>query len=828
MSGDVQPRKRKDKKRKREEESVPLSFYPKETTEDVNIHVHKEEGTGGGICAKIVFFILFSALIILIGLIITEHRGLTDLDVAESESRYSQIFEGWVDNDKHDDHTLDDHDNEHFDDEEDNNGDGHTLDDHDDEHIDDEPSEEREHTLDDHDNEHFDDDKSNQLSEENEEDGDEDPEEYSAPVKPGKYRYRRKISEEEEDENVTESQQDDETEEEVLAESETKEDDEDDSENREEDEDEDNDADSQQDLEDYEETKEESVADSRDEDDTDEMPDEEDRIISEEEDNGIADNASSEYHSDGDEREDSKNVDEKETMEDKDENDEAIDQDDSVKESGPQESREDERENQDQAHEVIQEESTGNLPDNSGVGDNPATLSTRTGSPDQEDSGSDKLSEDNNDYEYSSITNENDWHIHKDLDEAQRNLPNNAAKALRMFENILEKYPSSPRGLYGLASALDALAEAEKSNKLLEEAVANYLKIFDLRDAPDELFKMAMERCIDRVRFRGRYGKAVTIHLKLIERFPDEPKYRNQLVVTYLTMGRVQQARVVLEETLQKWPDDGCALVHYGFIWKTTDNDLMNGVHYMQKGIDTKDPCAIDGRFFFHLGDALFRLGYKDKALKLYEDGVEHKLFLSKYQRSLYNVPRLTARPWWGEDQLTPYKLLFTELQKNWKIIRNEGLSVLNEKGYFQDESENLRNTGEWKQFELFARGRKHTKNCYKTPVTCRIIERHPDASGCRRGQTKFSVMHPGTHVWAHCGPTNCRLRVHLGLKVPPHTFLRVGEEIRGWEDGKLLIFDDSFEHEVWHNGTDKRLVLIVDVWHPELSMTERETLSSL
>lgn len=47
-------------------------------SDDVNIHVHKEDGTGGGICAKIVFFLLFSALAVLIGLIITEHRGSTD------------------------------------------------------------------------------------------------------------------------------------------------------------------------------------------------------------------------------------------------------------------------------------------------------------------------------------------------------------------------------------------------------------------------------------------------------------------------------------------------------------------------------------------------------------------------------------------------------------------------------------------------------------------------------------------------------------------------------------------------------------------------------
>lgn len=232
--------------------------------------------------------------------------------------------------------------------------------------------------------------------------------------------------------------------------------------------------------------------------------------------------------------------------------------------------------------------------------------------------------------------------------------------------------------------------------------------------------------------------------------------------------------------------------------------------------------------------------------MQIYEHGVQHGVFLSKYQRSLYNVKRLTGRPWWTKQQ-TPYEKLYSDLEKNWREIRREGLAILNQKGYFVDESENLRNTGEWKQFELYARGQKNIVNCKKCPVTCQVIDSNPVARNCKRGQTKFSVMHPGTHVWPHCGPTNCRLRVHLGLKVPPKTFIRVADEIRqvlntkdifniyniffvcrSWEEGKLFIFDDSFEHEVWHNGTEFRLVLIVDVWHPELTIQEWKSLSPI
>ena len=79
----------------------------------------------------------------------------------------------------------------------------------------------------------------------------------------------------------------------------------------------------------------------------------------------------------------------------------------------------------------------------------------------------------------------------------------------------------------------------------------------------------------------------------------------------------------------------------------------------------------------------------------------------------------------------------------------------------------------------IFFAGRKHEENCQKTPQTCALIDQIPDARGCRRGQVKFSVMHPGVHVWPHCGPTNCRIRAHLGLVVPEGPRIRVVNDTR-------------------------------------------------
>lgn len=57
---------------------------------------------------------------------------------------------------------------------------------------------------------------------------------------------------------------------------------------------------------------------------------------------------------------------------------------------------------------------------------------------------------------------------------------------------------------------------------------------------------------------------------------------------------------------------------------------------------------------------------------------------------------------------------------------------------------------------------------------------------------------------------------------------IRVANESKTWDNGKVIVFDDSFEHEVWHNGEGFRLILIVDLWHPDLSETQKQQLSPI
>ena len=65
-------------------------------------------------------------------------------------------------------------------------------------------------------------------------------------------------------------------------------------------------------------------------------------------------------------------------------------------------------------------------------------------------------------------------------------------------------------------------------------------------------------------------------------------------------------------------------------------------------------------------------------------------------------------------------------------------------------------------------------------------------------------------------------------LVVPPACGFRVGNEVREWDEGRLIIFDDTIEHEAWNESDRDRVVLIFDIWRPELSAQERREVAAL
>jgi ornithine lipid ester-linked acyl 2-hydroxylase len=111
-----------------------------------------------------------------------------------------------------------------------------------------------------------------------------------------------------------------------------------------------------------------------------------------------------------------------------------------------------------------------------------------------------------------------------------------------------------------------------------------------------------------------------------------------------------------------------------------------------------------------------------------------------------------------------------------------------------------------WYSFPLFDDEPACEANRRRCPATARACAAVPCLVNAG-----FSLFRPGTHLYPHRGERAGVLRCHLPLVIPRGDVgLRSGDELRRWEPGKCLVFDDTFEHEAWNHGDADRVVLIV------------------
>jgi beta-hydroxylase len=158
-------------------------------------------------------------------------------------------------------------------------------------------------------------------------------------------------------------------------------------------------------------------------------------------------------------------------------------------------------------------------------------------------------------------------------------------------------------------------------------------------------------------------------------------------------------------------------------------------------------------------------------------------------------------------------------LEANWKTIRqelDELLESLNTIPNFQDISKDqysITQDDRWKTYFFYAYGIKAEKNCQRCPQTAQLIEQIPGMK-----TAFFSILLPHKRIPEHRGPYKGVLRYHLALKVPhdaENCGIKVGGEVRHWQAGKSLIFDDTFPHQAWNDTEEIRVVLFLDVIRP-------------
>lgn len=145
-------------------------------------------------------------------------------------------------------------------------------------------------------------------------------------------------------------------------------------------------------------------------------------------------------------------------------------------------------------------------------------------------------------------------------------------------------------------------------------------------------------------------------------------------------------------------------------------------------------------------------------------------------------------------------------LEANWQVMKQE-LATLPEQEFLTYPERYLldKRTG-WDTFGLYFLGVRMDLNCDLCPESAKLVETIPGML-----TAGFSRLAPGAHIIPHSGKPTGVLRCHMGIDVPERCGLRVGLDVKRWQEGKCLVFDDTSEHEAWNLSDRPRVVLLLD-----------------
>ena len=129
----------------------------------------------------------------------------------------------------------------------------------------------------------------------------------------------------------------------------------------------------------------------------------------------------------------------------------------------------------------------------------------------------------------------------------------------------------------------------------------------------------------------------------------------------------------------------------------------------------------------------------------------------------------------------------------------------------------------DWSAYHFYADSEPQPAHMARCPKTLEILKAAPVPSiSTVSPSVLFSKLTAGSHIPPHSGVCNARLICHLPLMTPEGCWLRVGNQTREWRDGEMLIFDDTIEHEAMNPTGETRIILLFDIWRPELNEDER------
>jgi len=223
----------------------------------------------------------------------------------------------------------------------------------------------------------------------------------------------------------------------------------------------------------------------------------------------------------------------------------------------------------------------------------------------------------------------------------------------------------------------------------------------------------------------------------------------------------------------------------------------------------------------------------EDRRIRDFRSNILDSIDSSPLAPPFFMVPGIKPKRFFDPSQFRG----ISAIERHTDVVRDEFLALAASKGgqwssglagLHAGEAERD-SAGKWSMIPLIRNGRVVEEFACQCPETMKLAgELDLPRIGMISPSLYFSVLEPGSRIAPHIGITNARLIAHFPLIVPENCGFKVGEETRQWEVGKALVFDDMTMHEAWNDSDRIRIVLIADLWRPELSASERSAVSEL
>lgn len=387
-------------------------------------------------------------------------------------------------------------------------------------------------------------------------------------------------------------------------------------------------------------------------------------------------------------------------------------------------------------------------------------------------------------------------------------------EAEQAYIRVLTESPFDLQALNIVALASIRLGQFHRARDLLNRAVS----VSPSHAASHHHLGRAAELMGDLVSARASYERATRLNADL-------PAARLHLAALLERLGEhhaalVQYSRVMTDMQQQgRWLDSATTPPALVSEVAHAAQVVRNGRRALYFGL--LEPLVAEfGRSGLARVEKMLRI-YLHEELPVYPDSRQRPTFL--YFPDLPVTPYFDRHVFpWIEEFESQASAIQAELQL---VLRaNAGSEeVFGSPELAAQNLRSARGAPHWTGHYFWRHGERREANCAACPATSHALDQLPLSHVAGHGpEVLFSVFTPGTHLLAHRGVTNTRVVAHLPLVVPPDCALRVGGEDHVWERDRVIVFDDTYEHEAWNRSDEVRVVLIFDLWNPHLTELER------